>query len=104
MMAGVNANPDAFRTAMSRTPLGRAGTAREIGDVATCNTCYNCVDRHVEAGHGDQTAVIHDSPAAQAGRGRAISRQSSRIGTPAANAAIASTICSWNSRQVACVT
>lgn len=33
MMAGVNANPDAFRVAMSRTPLGRAGTAREIGDV-----------------------------------------------------------------------
>ena len=33
MMAAVNANPDAFKTAMSRTPLGRAGTAQEIGDV-----------------------------------------------------------------------
>lgn len=33
MMAGVNANPEAFKTAMSRTPLGRAGTASEIGDV-----------------------------------------------------------------------
>ena len=33
MMAGVNANPEAFNTAMSRTPLGRPGTAREIGDV-----------------------------------------------------------------------
>ncbi|MGR3511955.1 MAG: SDR family NAD(P)-dependent oxidoreductase [Paracoccaceae bacterium] len=33
MMAGVNANPEAFKTAMSRTPLGRPGTAREIGDV-----------------------------------------------------------------------
>lgn len=33
MMAGVNANPDAFKMAMSRTPLGRAGDAREIGDV-----------------------------------------------------------------------
>ncbi len=33
MMASVNANPDAFKTAMSRTPLGRPGTAREIGDV-----------------------------------------------------------------------
>ena len=33
MMAGVNANPEAFRTAMSRTPLGRVGDAREIGDV-----------------------------------------------------------------------
>ena len=26
------------------------------------NTCYNAVDRHVESGHGDQTAIIHDSP------------------------------------------
>ena len=33
MMAGVNANPEAFRVAMSRTPLGRAGTVREVGDV-----------------------------------------------------------------------
>jgi len=33
MMAGVNANPDAFKVAMSRTPLGRPGTADEIGEV-----------------------------------------------------------------------
>ncbi|MEM7319085.1 MAG: SDR family oxidoreductase [Pseudomonadota bacterium] len=33
MMAGVNANPEAFKMAMSRTPLRRPGTAREIGDV-----------------------------------------------------------------------
>lgn len=33
MMAGVNANPAAFKAAMSRTPLGRAGSAREIADV-----------------------------------------------------------------------
>ncbi|QBI18766.1 propionyl-CoA synthetase [Egibacter rhizosphaerae] len=26
------------------------------------NTCYNAVDRHVEAGRGDQLALIHDSP------------------------------------------
>lgn len=25
------------------------------------NTCYNALDRHVEAGHGDRTAVIYDS-------------------------------------------
>ncbi|MEO1249495.1 MAG: propionyl-CoA synthetase [Pseudomonadota bacterium] len=29
---------------------------------AQCNTCYNAVDRHVEAGRGDQAAIIHDSP------------------------------------------
>jgi len=33
MMAGVNANPDAMKTVMSRTPLQRIGSAREIGDV-----------------------------------------------------------------------
>ncbi|MEM9221215.1 MAG: SDR family oxidoreductase [Pseudomonadota bacterium] len=33
MMAGVNANPEAMKTVMSRTPLGRVGTPREIGDV-----------------------------------------------------------------------
>lgn len=26
------------------------------------NGCYNAVDRHVEAGKGDQVAIIHDSP------------------------------------------
>ena len=31
-------------------------------DGATCNTCYNCVDRHVENGRGDQAAIIYDSP------------------------------------------
>ncbi len=29
---------------------------------ATLNTCHNCIDRHVEAGRGDATALIHDSP------------------------------------------
>jgi propionyl-CoA synthetase len=29
---------------------------------ATCNTCYNAVDRHVEGGRADQKALIYDSP------------------------------------------
>lgn len=29
---------------------------------AETNTCYNAVDRHVEAGRGDQNAIIYDSP------------------------------------------
>jgi propionyl-CoA synthetase len=29
-----------------------------------CNTCYNAVDRHVDAGRGDQAAIIYDSPLA----------------------------------------
>ncbi len=29
---------------------------------AVCNTCYNCIDRHVEGGRADQAALIYDSP------------------------------------------
>ena len=29
---------------------------------AECNTCYNALDRHVEEGRADQTALIYDSP------------------------------------------
>jgi len=33
-----------------------------------CNTCFNTVDRHVNAGRGEQTAIIYDSPLARAKR------------------------------------
>ncbi|MEM0909241.1 MAG: SDR family NAD(P)-dependent oxidoreductase, partial [Pseudomonadota bacterium] len=33
MLAGVNANPDAMKMVMSRTPMKRVGAPREIGDV-----------------------------------------------------------------------
>lgn len=26
------------------------------------STCYNCIDRHVLAGNGDQPAILYDSP------------------------------------------
>jgi propionyl-CoA synthetase len=29
---------------------------------AETNTCYNALDRHIEAGHGDRVALIYDSP------------------------------------------
>src|SRR4051812_21735178 len=29
---------------------------------AELNTCHNALDRHVDAGHGDRPALIHDSP------------------------------------------
>lgn len=43
----------------SRAPFSRWFTGGEL------NTCHNCVDRHVEAGRGDQLAIIHDSPVTQ---------------------------------------
>jgi propionyl-CoA synthetase len=32
------------------------------------NTCYNAIDRHVNGGRGEQTAIIYDSPLAGAKR------------------------------------
>ena len=35
---------------------------------ALCNTAYNCLDRHVERGRGEQKALIYDSPVTQSTR------------------------------------
>ncbi|MFO0293274.1 MAG: propionyl-CoA synthetase [Rhodospirillales bacterium] len=40
----------------SRAPFYRWFAGGEI------NTCFNAVDRHVEAGHGERLALIYDSP------------------------------------------
>jgi propionyl-CoA synthetase len=37
-------------------PIPRWFTGGEI------NACHNCVDRHVEAGHGDEAALLYESP------------------------------------------
>ncbi|PTX00913.1 propionate-CoA ligase PrpE [Pararhodobacter aggregans] len=36
---------------------------------AQVNTCWNAVDRHVEAGRGEQLAIIHDSPITHSTKG-----------------------------------
>jgi propionyl-CoA synthetase len=41
---------------------GSAGVYGRWFPDATCNTCHNAVDRHVEGGRADQPALIHDSP------------------------------------------
>lgn len=40
----------------TRAPLYRWFTGGRL------NTCYNCLDYHVETGRGEQTALIYDSP------------------------------------------
>ena len=40
----------------SRKPFYRWFAGGEL------NTCFNALDRHVEAGHGDRLALIYDSP------------------------------------------
>ncbi|AUH63806.1 propionyl-CoA synthetase [Paracoccus zhejiangensis] len=68
---GWKADPEAFWMEQARAiDWDRAptrayfdqGPAGEWFADAMVNTCWNAVDRHVEAGRGDQAAIIHDSP------------------------------------------
>lgn len=72
-------DPEAFwMEAASRvdwmTPPGRAlfderAPFYEWFSDGQLNACWNAVDRHVEAGRGDQLAIIHDSPITHSYRG-----------------------------------
>ncbi|WP_127109339.1 propionyl-CoA synthetase [Pararhodobacter zhoushanensis] len=46
---------------------------------AQVNTCWNAVDRHVEAGRGDQLAIIHDSPITHSTKGITYRELQSRV-------------------------
>ena len=41
---------------------GAAGVYGRWFPDATCNMCYNALDRHADGGRGNQTALIYDSP------------------------------------------
>jgi propionyl-CoA synthetase len=45
------------------------------------NTCYNCLDRHIEDGFGDQIALIYDSPVTQTIRKISYSEMSKEVNT-----------------------
>ena len=69
------ARPPAPRPPPFPTPRSTGGTF-EAGDVrwfadGQLNACYNCVDRHVAAGRGAQTAIIFEADAP--GKSRRIS-------------------------------
>jgi propionyl-CoA synthetase len=58
---------DAAQTIDWITPPNVALSATKDGEQewfadAMVNTCWNAVDRHVQAGRGDQNAIIYDSP------------------------------------------
>ena len=46
----------------SKALFDKGGNLFEWFADARVNTCWNAVDRHVEAGRGEQTAIIYDSP------------------------------------------
>ncbi|MEM9438932.1 MAG: propionyl-CoA synthetase [Pseudomonadota bacterium] len=51
---------------------------------AVCNTCWNCVDRHVEAGHGDRAALLYDSPVTKTHRTYTFAQLKAEVGALAA--------------------
>ena len=53
----------------SRARFAEAAPLYEWYKDAQVNTCWNAVDRHVEAGRGDQLAIIHDSPITHSTKG-----------------------------------
>ncbi len=53
------------------------------------NTCYNCVDRHVEKGRGEQLALVYDSPLAQTQRKKITYRELQALTARCAGALLA---------------
>src|SRR5215472_3707655 len=51
---------------------------------ASCNTCFNAVDRHVARGRGAQSAIIYDSPVTGAKRAISYAELLAEVGTLAA--------------------
>ena len=72
------ANPEAFWAEAAReidwikpprkSSIANAGVYGRWFPDATCNTCYNALDRHVDGGRGEQAALIYDSPVTGAKR------------------------------------
>ncbi len=72
LLAEANADPAAFWEAQASVidwfrPWDAA--LADLGDPVPrwfaggeTNACHNCLDRHVEAGHGDQLAIVFESP------------------------------------------
>ncbi|KAF2402296.1 acyl-coenzyme A synthetase [Trichodelitschia bisporula] len=52
----------ALRTAAKKSPSGASYQHWTWFPDGQISTCYNCVDRHVDAGNGDNVAIIWDSP------------------------------------------
>jgi propionyl-CoA synthetase len=51
-----------FETSAKKLSSGASHAHWEWFQGGEISTCYNCVDRHVEAGNGDSNAIVWDSP------------------------------------------
>ncbi|WP_417743252.1 propionyl-CoA synthetase [Salipiger sp.] len=53
----------------SKALFDKGGDMYEWFSDGMVNTCWNAVDRHVEAGRGDEIAIMHESPITYASKG-----------------------------------
>lgn len=89
---GWKADPEAFWLEAAKdidwiTPPSRAlndsrAPLYEWPTDATVNTCWNAVDRHVEAGRGNTLAIIHESPVTHLRRGITYKDLQKRVARP----------------------
>jgi len=56
-------------TPPSKALFDKGGDMYEWFSDGRVNTCWNAVDRHVEAGRGDEIAIMHESPITHASKG-----------------------------------
>jgi propionyl-CoA synthetase len=63
----------------SKALFGEAAPMYEWFKDAQVNTCWNAVDRHVEAGRGDQIAILHDSPITHSTKGITYAELQTRV-------------------------
>ena len=83
-------DPESFWSAAARaiewsTPPSRAyDAAAGWFPGGALNTCWNCVDRHVAEGRGDQAALIYDSPVTETVRQYTYAQLQEEVGRVAA--------------------
>jgi propionyl-CoA synthetase len=88
---GWKADPEAFWMQAAQAISWAKAPSRALNDTraplyewftdAQVNTCYNAVDRHVEAGHGGRIAIIHDSPVTHSKREITYAELQTRVAT-----------------------
>lgn len=74
----------ALRTAQSEAGGGAELPTWEWFPGGKISTCYNCVDRHVAEGHGQDVAIFYDSPVTQTKETYTYSRLLTQVETLAA--------------------
>ncbi|GGG82549.1 propionyl-CoA synthetase [Salipiger pallidus] len=63
----------------SKALFDKGGDMYEWFSDGMVNTCWNAVDRHVEAGRGDEIAIMHESPITHATKGLTYSELRDRV-------------------------